>query len=109
MVPDETTQAIIAACEDLSDRYLDRLWTERRAEIDVGIEHRREIRRRSVVQGIAVTGYSVGDPPEFPTYFEPVRERRWFGRRWRLVQDLDAAVASHEDRLRHWLEQADAQ
>lgn len=103
-MPDETTRAIIAACEELSDRYLDRLWKERRAEIDVGIEHRREVSRMSVVQGITVTGYSVGDPPEFPTYFEPVRERRWFGRRWRPVQELDAAVASHEKRLGRWLE-----
>ena len=37
-------------------------------------------------------------------YFEPVRERRWFGGEWVLVQPVPDATRRIEDHLRRWVE-----
>ena len=99
---DELTTAILAACDEIFDKHFDRLWTDRRMEFEVSPGLRRDRRRRVTTQGIELVGYATGDDNEWPGYFEPVRERHWFGGEWVVLQSVEDAARRIEDRLLQW-------
>jgi hypothetical protein len=101
---DEVTNAILYVCDELFERYFDRLWTYGRAEFEVSLGRRRDRVRRVMCEGLELVGYGTGDDNEWPGYFEPVRERRWFGGEWVVVQPVPDAARRIEDHLRRWLE-----
>lgn len=98
------TTAILAVCRELSEKYFDRLWTSGRAEFEVSIGRRRDRVRKVTSEGFELVGYGTSDDNEWPGYFEPVRERRWFGGEWVLVQPVPDAARRIEDHLRRWVE-----
>ena len=63
--------------------------------------------RKVTSDGFELVGSGTGDENERPGYFEPVRERRWFGGEWVLVQPVprcrrDASKTTCGDGSRQW-------
>ena len=105
---DEVTLQIRAAAEELFDRWFETLWRDRRAEIEVWPGRRIDRQRKVVTEGIELIGHWTGDKAEWPGYFEPVRERRWFSREWSFVQSVDDAAENIATRIERWANRDDA-
>ena len=99
---DDVTNAILAACDRLFSTYVERLWGSRRIEFEVWPARRRDRSRRVTTEGFELTGIGTADENEWPGYFEPVRERRWFGGEWVAIQPVTEAASRIEERLRLW-------
>lgn len=92
--------AIVTACERMTEKYHA---GAKAAGVEFRLQARSRLlwRRRRVVDGFELRGYSQGKPVSaelvpggLRVEFEPIRERRLFSKDWTEVQPVqDAAVA----------------